>query len=58
MKRKRPRELDDSSDEDDEDPGLNESRIVRTSAVSQQDQEASKLTGVYNNAAGISLMLS
>ena len=55
MKRKRPRELDDSSDEDDEDPGLNESRIV---GVSQQDQEASKLTGVYNNAAGISLMLS
>ena len=42
MKRKRPRELEDSSDEEDEDPGsLTESHSGVTSACSQQDQEAS-----------------
>ena len=42
MKRKRLRELEDSSDEEDEDPGsLNESHSGATSAFSQQDQEAS-----------------
>ena len=56
MKRKRPCELEDSSDEEDEDPGVSESCSDGTSALSVQDQEASKLTSVYNNPAGISSM--
>ena len=50
MKRKRPREIEDSSDEEDEDPGLNESRSGGTSVVSQQDQEAS--SGVIKTLLG------
>ena len=49
MKRKRPRELEDSSDEGDEDPGIDETYSDGTS----QELEASS---VYNNPAGISLM--
>lgn len=54
MKRKRSRELEDSSDEDDEDPGVDGTCSDGTSTLSLQDQEVSS---VYNNPAGISLMV-
>lgn len=56
MKRKRPREIEDSSDEEDEDPGLNESRSGGTSVVSQQDQEEPELPGVIENVTLVNFL--
>ena len=55
MKRKSPRELKESSDEEDIDPGADESCSDGTSTFSQQDREASTRR-VYDNPAEISLM--
>ena len=55
MKRRRPRELEESSDEEDRDPGEDESCSDGSSTFSQREQEASSRR-VYNNPAGIILM--